>query len=111
MTQPPTLAQLRNLTDRADRGPLQPTEVARLRAGIDRLAARPRTHPAASWANRVRALRRRLHALHAPMLRGGVQICGHCSGWNGARCQGLVTEWPCDTLTLLDSTFPATETP
>lgn len=80
MTQPPTVAQLRNLTDRAHRGPLRPVEVARLRAGIDRLAARPRTNPATSWANRVRALRRRLHTLHTPIHRGGVQICGHCSG-------------------------------
>jgi hypothetical protein len=46
MTQPPTIAQLRNLTDRADRGPLQPAEVALLRAGIDELAAhRARAEP------------------------------------------------------------------
>jgi hypothetical protein len=37
MTQPPTVAQLRNLTDRAAHG-LTPDEIARLREGIDRLA-------------------------------------------------------------------------
>ncbi|MBE4735732.1 hypothetical protein [Streptomyces caniscabiei] len=39
MTRPPTVDQLRNLADRADRGPLQPAEVALLRAAIDELAA------------------------------------------------------------------------
>jgi hypothetical protein len=111
MTRPPTVDQLRNLADRADRGPLRPVEVTRLRQGIDRLADRPRTNPGASWANRVRNLRQRLHTLHAPTVRGGVQICAHCSGWNGTRVLGLLTEWPCDTLTALDSAFPATETP
>lgn len=110
MTRPPTIAQLRNIADRADRGPLRPEEVTRLRHGLTHLD-RPRTSPATSWANRVRALRRRLHLLHAPITRGGIQICGHCSGWNGTRCLGLITEWPCDTLTLLDAAFPAKETP
>ncbi|WP_060905374.1 hypothetical protein [Streptomyces scabiei] len=39
MTRPPTVDQLRNLADRADRGALQPAEVALLRAAIDELAA------------------------------------------------------------------------
>ena len=108
MSRPPTLAQLRNIADRADRGPLTPAEFARLRQGIAQFD-RPRTNRGVSWATRVRALRRRLHLLHAPMVRGGVQICAHCSGWNGVRCVGLVTEWPCDTLTALDATFPAKE--
>lgn len=108
MTRPPTIAQLRNLADRADRGPLQPGEVARLRDGINHLD-RPRTNRGASWSSRVRALRRQLHTLHAPVTRGGIQVCGHCSGWNGTRCLGLVTEWPCDTLPLFDSAFPAKE--
>lgn len=38
MTRPPTIAQLRNLADRADRARLQPAEVALLRAGINELA-------------------------------------------------------------------------
>ena len=106
----PTPAQLRNIADRADRGRLTPAEVARLRAGIDRLD-RPRTNPGASWNNRIRALRRKLHTLHAPMMRGGIQICAACSGWNGVRCLGLVTEWPCPTLDAFDSTFPVKDIP
>jgi hypothetical protein len=107
----PTVEQLHNIADRADRGPLQPAEVARLRQGITRLATRPRTNPGASWSGRVRGLRRKLHTLHAPMVRGGIQICTNCSGWNGNYCLGLVTEWPCPTLDAFDHTFPAKDTP
>ena len=110
MTRPPTIAQLRNLADRADRGQLSPAEVSRLRQGIDHLGQRRPKNPAIGWSNRVAALRRKLHLLHAPMTRGGVQICTNCSGWNGVRCLGLVTEWPCDTLTAFDATFPTKET-
>jgi hypothetical protein len=109
VTRPPTLDQLRNLADRAERGPLTPAEAGRLREGLDRIDAKLRTNRGASWGGRVRGLRRKLHTLHAPMICGGIQICAHCSGWNGTRCQGLVTEWPCDTLTALDHTFPAQE--
>lgn len=62
-----------------------------------------------AWVNKIRALRRKLHGLHAPMLRGGIQICTGCSGWNGRRCLGLVTEWPCPTLEAFDGAFPAKE--
>lgn len=110
MTRPPTLAQLRNIADRADRGPLTPAEVARLREGIARFDGRRTARPHVAWVNRVRSLRQRLHALHAPMVRGGIRICAHCSGWNGTRCQGLVTEWPCETLTVFDTTFPIKDT-
>lgn len=103
---PPTIDQLRNITDRAHNGPLRPEEAARLRLGIERLAARPRTNPGASWAGRVRSLRRKLLALHEPMQRGGIPICTSCSGWNGTRCLGLVTEWPCPTLDAFDEAFP-----
>lgn len=109
MSRPPTIDQLRIIADRADRGPLKPAEVARLREGLIRLDGRRNSNPAVRWANKVGALRRRLHALHAPMIRGGVQICTNCSGWNGTRCLGLVTEWPCPTLDAFDSTFPAKE--
>lgn len=109
MTRLPTIAQLRNLADRADRGRLTPAEVARLRAGISRLE-RPRTNRGASWSARVRDLRRKLRTLHSPMVRGGIQICTSCSGWNGVRCVGLVTEWPCETLDAFDTTFPAKDT-
>ena len=108
MTRPPTIDQLRNIADRADRGQLTAAEVARLREGISRFD-RPRTNRGASWALRIRGLRRRLHTLHAPMVRGGIQICAACSGWNGVRCLGLVTEWPCPTLDAFDSTFPSKE--
>ena len=110
MTTAVTVDQLRNLADRADRGPLKPAEVARLREGIAHLD-RPRPNRGASWSGKVRGLRRRLHTLHAPIARGGVQICAHCSGWNGSRCIGLLTEWPCPTLDAFDTTFPARETP
>lgn len=45
MTQP-TIAQLYNLADRAARGPLTPDEVARLREGINQLAAHGTQAPA-----------------------------------------------------------------
>jgi len=109
VTRPPTIAQLRNIADRADRGQLSPAEVSRLRQGIDRFDGRRLRNPAVGWSNKVAALRRQLRTLHAPMARGGVQICTNCSGWNGVRCLGLVTEWPCDTLTAFDATFPTKE--
>lgn len=109
MTRSPTIAQLRNLADRAARKPLAPAEVQRLHEGIARLE-RPRANPGAAWSGKVRGLRRQLHTLHAPMVRGGIQICTSCSGWNGIRCLGLVTEWPCPTLDAFDQTFPAKET-
>lgn len=97
----PTLAQLRNLADRAEhRGGLTAAEANRLRDGINSGSA---------WRSKIAALRLRLHTLHAPIVRGGRQICAHCSGWNGVRCLGPVAEWPCATLTALDTTFPTTE--
>ena len=103
----PTIAQLRNLADRADRGSLSPEEVNRLRAGIDRFARRKSAGTA--WGNRVRALQRRLAANHYPVQRGSIAACAECSGWNGTRCTGLVTQWPCPTLDTVDSMFPAKE--
>lgn len=105
----PTLDQLRNLADRADRGRLTPAETARLREGINNFD-RPRTAPWTPWSNKVRALRRRLHQLHAPMLRGGIQICTSCSAWNGSYCRGPVTEWPCPTIDAFDRAFPVAAT-
>lgn len=101
----PTIAQLLNIADRADRGPLQPAEVARLREGIARFGSR-RGHPAAAWGTRAAALRRKLHDLHYPVQRGPIAACAECSGWNGRRCVGLVTQWPCPTLDALDDHFP-----
>ena len=108
MTRPPTIAQIRILANRAGRQPLTHAEMARLHAGIDRFDRR-RPNPGLAWGKRIAVLRRRLHALHAPIVRGGIQICAHCSGWNGLRCQGLVTEWPCPTLDVLDTAFPIKE--
>lgn len=108
MTRPPSVKQLHNLVDRADRGRLTPDEVARLRQGITVFDARRRHREWAqgSWAEEIRALRERLNALHAPMTRGGFMICAHCSGWDGRRCLGLLTDWPCETLHALDAEFP-----
>lgn len=102
----PTVAQLLNIADRADRGPLRPAEVARLREGITRLAAHRRHNPTATWGRRAAALRRKLAALHHPVQRGSIAACAECSGWNGRRCTGLVTPWPCPTLDALDDHFP-----
>lgn len=109
MSYGPTIAQLRNLADRADRGQLAPAEVARLRKGIDRFGRRNGRGGGAAWANKVRALRRRLADLHHPVQRGSIAVCAECSGWNGHRCTGLVTQWPCPTLDALDDLFPAKE--
>jgi hypothetical protein len=104
---PPTVDQLRNITDRAYRGPLHPDEIARLRQGIDRLAARRTIRTgAASWANRLHALRRRLAELHYPVQHGDIAACAECSGWNGRRCTGLIAQWPCPTLTTVDESLP-----
>lgn len=103
---PPTVQQLRNIADRADRGPLQPAEVARLRAGIDRFDRR-RGNPASRWVAKAGVLRRRLTELHYPVQRGPIAACAECSGWNGIRCVGLVTQYPCPTLDALDAAFPA----
>jgi hypothetical protein len=106
----PTITQLLNLADRADRGPLRPAEVARLREGITHLAARRRHNPTAAWGRRTAALRRKLTALHHPVQRGSIAACAECSGWNGRRCTGLVTPWPCPTLDALDDHFPKNRT-
>lgn len=106
---PATIEQIRVLLARAYRGPLRPEEVTRLREGIDRLAARPRHNHATAWANRARALRRKLTELHYPVQRGSIAACAECSGWNGRRCVGLVTPWPCPTLEVLDDHFPRQE--
>lgn len=95
MTRPPTIAQLHNLADRAEAG-LTPDEVTRLRQGIAMLAEYDNTSA-------------RLRKLHQPMQRGPFTICAHCSGWDGERrCLGVVTNYPCPTITALDQPGPAT---
>lgn len=106
---PPTIEQLRVIVARAYRGPLSPEEVARLAHGIDRLASRPRLNYAASWATRLHTVRRKLHELHYPIQRGSIAACAECSGWNGRRCVGLVTQWPCPTLETVDDAIPRKE--
>ncbi|UPZ27694.1 hypothetical protein MUK60_07580 [Streptomyces sp. LRE541] len=106
---PPTADQLRVIADRAHKGPLATAEILRLREGIDRLAeagAHSRRSRRRTASGRLRALRRRLRALHAPMIRGGVEICSECSGWNGIRCLGLVTPYPCPTIDAVDASTP-----
>lgn len=95
MTQP-TIAQLYNLANRAATG-LTADEQQRLREGIDR-------------AEDVEQRIKNTLALHQPMQRGPFTICAHCSGWDGKwRCQGVVTDYPCPTVTAL--TKPKEPTP
>jgi hypothetical protein len=102
---PPTVDQLRNLASRTFAGPLRPEESARLLEGIELLAARkpPRrpSKPLAA-AKRIQRLKQSLYELHAPMWRGGVEICSECSGWDGVRCRGVVTPFPCPTVDVVD---------
>jgi hypothetical protein len=101
----PTVEQLLNIADRADYGRLQPAEVARLREGIEHLAAKPlrrRLGPPLAAARRLQRLKQRLRILHTPVLRGGVEVCRECSGWDGQRCRGLVTPYPCPTVEVVD---------
>ncbi|MGW5173180.1 hypothetical protein ACWERY_02280 [Streptomyces sp. NPDC004082] len=109
MSRHPTIAQLLNIADRADRGPLKPAEVERLREGIYRFDARRRTNPAVGWGNRAAALRRKIAELHYPVQRGPIAACAECSGWNGRRCVGLVTQWPCPTLEAVNDHLPRRE--
>lgn len=99
---PPTIDQLRNLADRADRGPLTPDEVTRLRQGLNHLdnRRRPSIRPA-QWGYKVAALRRRLAALHHPVQHGRTAICATCNG---------LARWPCPTIDALDELFPGKET-
>jgi hypothetical protein len=97
--------QLRNLASRTFAGPLRPEESARLLHGIELLAARkpPRlpSKPLAA-AKRLQRLKQSLYELHAPMWRGRVEICSECSGWDGVRCRGVVTPFPCPTVEAVD---------
>lgn len=128
MSQQPTIAQLHNLTDRAQRGPLTADETARLREGINQLAALqavargycptcgrgdagPTTEDWEQQRRRADHAEQRIKAalvLHQPMQRGPFTICAHCSGWDGKwRCQGVVTNYPCPTIRALDQPGPA----
>jgi hypothetical protein len=50
----------------------------------------------------------RVRALHQPMQRGPFTICAHCSGWDGEwRCRGVVTDYPCPTISALPAAKPA----
>ena len=84
----PSAAELLHLVDRAEAGRLLPAEARLLRDGITALAGA------------VAEIR----ALHVPMLRGAVTCCAECSGWDGRRCRGAITAWPCDTATALTPT-------
>ena len=73
---------------------------ARLASAAEHLAAYD-ADPAAVLSppvDRADAVR----ALHQPMQRGPFTICAHCSGWDGRRCLGVVTDSPCATLRALD---------
>ncbi|MEU7240270.1 hypothetical protein [Streptomyces sparsogenes] len=83
----PSLAQMRVLVDRAECGPLSAAEARWFRQGLEWRETWRRSH----------RLRHVLAALHRPLLRGGIEVCAECSGWDGRRCRGLLTEWPCPT--------------
>ncbi|MFI1796537.1 hypothetical protein ACH427_04150 [Streptomyces sp. NPDC020379] len=92
------------LANRAERpGGLTAPEADRLRRGVQALAGRPASRrPRPSKGPQRRAaealrLRTALARLHQPLLRGGIEVCTECSGWNGQRCRGLITPWPCPT--------------
>ncbi|MEH0631739.1 hypothetical protein [Streptomyces stelliscabiei] len=85
MTRPPTVDQLRNLTDRADRGPLQPAEVALLRAGIDELAAhRARSEPAPATPGRRWTVTTQVdtHTCTGDAAATTVWLAGHPHHWD-----------------------------
>ncbi|MFG2480443.1 hypothetical protein [Streptomyces fagopyri] len=96
MTQsvPATIAQFLSIADCADRRQLAPTEVARLRAGPYRVDGRKRRPNAAgaTWGVRAAAVRREIAEFHYPVQRGAIATCAECSGWDGPRCVGLVTQ-------------------
>jgi len=95
---PPTIDQLRNLADRADRGPLTPDEVTRLRQGLNHLnTRRPPDIRHAQRGRQIANLRRRLAALHHPIQHGRIAICAACNGLN---------RWPCPTIDALDELLP-----
>lgn len=113
-----TADQLLVLADRAERpGGLTASEADRLRRGVRELAARPAggrsgvRAAARRAAAEMASLRRALSKLHRPVIRGGYEICAHCSGWDGRRCQGLVTPWPCPTAEIGDLDRPANSSP
>lgn len=42
-------------------------------------------------------------ALHTPIQRGPGVYCARCSGWDGRRFLGILTDHPCPTLRALDA--------
>jgi hypothetical protein len=44
----------------------------------------------------------RVRKLHHPMRRGALTTCRECSGWDGHRCRGVVTPYPCATISALE---------
>lgn len=69
---------------------LQETDAIAMRLRSERDQA---SRIAVELENQLAAVR----GLHSAMKRGGLTICAHCSGWDGRRCRGAVTPWPCDT--------------
>ncbi|MEU5425140.1 hypothetical protein AB0H73_05975 [Streptomyces olivoreticuli] len=99
-----TVEQLLVLANRAEGpGGLTAPEADRLRRGIQTLAGQPaERRPRSTKRPQQRAvetlrLRTALARLHQPLLRGGIEVCTECSGWDGQHCRGLITPWPCPT--------------
>lgn len=74
-------------------------------AETDRLRADIAADREQQWPQRLGQAEKRIKAavaLHQPMQRGPFTICAHCSGWDGKwRCLGVVTDYPCPTITAL----------
>ena len=96
-----TSDQLDALYERLEQAGRDVDDMANAAARLATLA-RKRAETAETAIERVRAL-------HQPMGRGPFTVCTHCSGWNGFRCEGVVTPHPCPTLEALDAQ-PAPET-
>ncbi|MFF2383785.1 hypothetical protein [Streptomyces sp. NPDC058108] len=45
----------------------------------------------------------RVRKLHQPMQRGAITTCRECSGWDGHRCRGVVSPYPCATISALEN--------
>lgn len=68
----------------------------------DRMEAAEETY--STWQRRAQRSLARIEAaraLHQPMQRGPQTICARCSGWDGRRVLGVLTDYPCATLRAL----------
>lgn len=77
----------------------------------DRLEAAEETYN--TWQRRAQRSLARIEytrSLHTPLQRASL-ICARCSGWDGRRVLGVLTDYPCATLTALGHPNPAQPNP